>query len=317
MVLDSSVFPLSAGSSTIAGFEWEEKTTDFTAEANKAYYCDTALDEIIITLPTSPSNGSEIWFFKIGTNKVNFIATDKIKGSFLTEDYGKSVSSNYNIIPLTYVDNITGWDWSSQFDTLISTSYLGDAIVVPYANTPSNDDFPLIRDQNSSDILYLLGTQAIYPGSTATSFVNPDTRGSIVVTASSSYVGSPPSNVCDNNSVFAGGNGNSWNTTVAGTAWLLIDFKSGKQVSLSRYSILNNYWNDFCSSLVVEGSNDTISWTAIDSRSGLGTYQASRTWLVSPNITSNFYRYIRFTITNTNNTGKGIMELCLWGMYRG
>lgn len=133
MILDSSVFPLGGGSTNIAGFEWAEKTTDFTAESNKAYYCDTALNNILITLPTDPLPGDEIAMLMLGVNKVNFITTDKVKGSFLNVDYGKEITDSH-VLVILFFDEIQGWDWDTRYNSLIVDSYLGAGTLLPFTS---------------------------------------------------------------------------------------------------------------------------------------------------------------------------------------
>jgi len=126
MVNYSSIFPLSGGGGgSIAGFEWSEKTADFTAEANKAYYCDTALGNILLTLPSNPSPGDEVAFLLIGANKLNFTTTDKIKGAALATDFVKQTSQQYLMVVLFYVDVTTGWNWDSRYDSYIGNGYVG------------------------------------------------------------------------------------------------------------------------------------------------------------------------------------------------
>lgn len=131
MILDSSVFPLSGGTANIAGFEWSEKTTDFTAVANKAYYCDTALGNILMTLPSSPVNGDEVAFLILGANKVRIITTAKVKGSLLATDYAKEIGQNYLLIIFEYIDSTTGWSWNTRYDSYIIDKYIGTGD--PYA----------------------------------------------------------------------------------------------------------------------------------------------------------------------------------------
>ncbi len=126
MILDSSVFPLSGGTTNIAGFEWSEKTADFTAVANKAYYCDTALGDILMTLPTAPANGSQVAFFLIGSNRLLITTGANIKSTPLLTDYGRGVTENYLVVILTYVNSTIGWDWNSRYDSFIPSIYIGD-----------------------------------------------------------------------------------------------------------------------------------------------------------------------------------------------
>lgn len=127
MVKFSELYPLSSGggSANIAGFEWSEKTADFTAEVNKGYYCDTALDNILLSLPNSPSTGDDVAFFLIGGNKIWVTSSNKIKGNLLLTDTVKQISENYLIIVFTYVDSSTGWDYNVRYNPYISDRYIG------------------------------------------------------------------------------------------------------------------------------------------------------------------------------------------------
>jgi hypothetical protein len=128
----SELYPLSTGggSANIAGFEWFEKSSDFTAEPNKAYYCDTALGDILMTLPYSPSNGDEVGFLLIGANKLNITTTDKIKGTLQTADSPKQVNTNYLLIIFFYVDNVTGWDWDARYDSIFGDPFILDVVLL-------------------------------------------------------------------------------------------------------------------------------------------------------------------------------------------
>lgn len=127
MVNYSAIFPTGGGSANIAGFEWAEKTTDFTAEANKAYYCDTALGDILMELPSNPAPGDEVAFLLIGANKLNITTTDKIKGSALATDFVKQTGQQYLLFVLFYVDSTTGWNWDARYDSYIGNAYIGES----------------------------------------------------------------------------------------------------------------------------------------------------------------------------------------------
>ena len=134
MVKFSDLYPLSTGGGTanIAGFEWSEKTADFVAEADKAYYVDTALGDILMTLPDAPANGSQVAFFVIGVNSLNITTEANIKGSSLATDYVRQVTENYLIFIFNYVDSSGGWDWNIRYNSYITSVYIGEAD--PYFN---------------------------------------------------------------------------------------------------------------------------------------------------------------------------------------
>jgi len=125
MVNYSSIFPISTGGGSIAGFEWAERTADFTAEANKAYYCDTALGDILMELPSNPAAGDEVAFLIIGSGKVNITTTDNVKGAALATDFVKQTGQQYLLFVLFFVDSTTGWNWDIRYDPYISSVYIG------------------------------------------------------------------------------------------------------------------------------------------------------------------------------------------------
>lgn len=51
----------------ITSLHWIDtvKTTNFTAELNKKYFCDTAGGTFTVTLPADPNIGDEVWFHDI------------------------------------------------------------------------------------------------------------------------------------------------------------------------------------------------------------------------------------------------------------
>lgn len=308
MILDSSVFPLSTGGGNVnlAGFEWSEKTTDFTAEANNAYYCDTALNPILVTLPVSPTIGTEILLFSIGANSVRITTGNLVRGSLLLTDYAKSFIANYSIIKFEFIGGSTGWDWNTMFNSLLSDTYIGSGINVAYVNTPVNNEIPLIRNTNNSDVFYLLGTTNLFPGSTPSAFINPADRGLITMSASANSANAK--RICDNN-LF----NSNWSAGASGTQWVKIQFNNGVKLSPTRYAINNSNWANSLQSFILQGSNDDVNWTNLNSSNGLNTNVSTRDWFTSSDFLSDFYTYIRLQCVHSSFSTI-VIELCLWGI---
>ena len=309
MVLDSSVFPLSAGSSNIAGFTWEEKTTDFTATSNKAYYCDTALDNILLTLSSLPNNGDEIGLLIIGNNKVRIATTDKVKGNLLQTDYVKEIGENYLLIILTYVDATTGWDWDTRYNSYISDKYVGAASYYPYVSSPTVVAGVMTRDADNADIFWNLGTV-----DQTEAWQHPATsRGLITVTQSGvrdnnadpTYWGH---NIIDNNTNISD-IGATWFNNFSAQPnghWVQLQF-IGKQVSIEQYWLYESSVNNF-SGIDIFGSNDGTNWTLIHAPTISGTPYLSPTLSNIP-----YYTYIRLWDQGTTQKVVQITEFCAWG----
>lgn len=118
----SSIYNLKTN---IAGYSWNEKKTDFTAQANEAYYVSTSLSNVLMELPANPTPGDEVAFLIVGTNKLNITTINKIKGSLLAADFVKQAAQPYLMFIFFYVDNITGWNWDSRYDAYIADGYIG------------------------------------------------------------------------------------------------------------------------------------------------------------------------------------------------
>lgn len=233
-----------ASSTNIAGFEWAERTADFTAEANKAYYCDTALGDVLMTLPPSPSPGDEVAFLIIGANKLNFITTDNVKGAALATDYVKQASEQYLLVILSYVDGTTGWSWDARYDSYIYNSSLGGL------------SFDYISDKDTNGLFYYLGTNE-----NTTAFANPSPS-RVAVTQSSFYSATMTgSYTLDRNDTTF------WQSDGGGTQWIRYEL-IGESFLVNKINIkardathtLSTYFNP----LHLQYSNNGTDWVTLD-----------------------------------------------------
>ena len=102
-VINSARMPV-----TIAA-TWESKSNDFTAEAGKAYFCDTSSNDIDVTLP-SGTIGDTIRFLDVsGTFDTNDLTvlygSSKIQGASANLDVGTERAS----FGLVYYNSTQGW----------------------------------------------------------------------------------------------------------------------------------------------------------------------------------------------------------------
>ena len=91
------------------GTTWESKSADFTAEAGKAYFCDTSSNDIDVTLPTG-SIGDTIRFLDVsGTFDTNDLTvlygSSKIQGASANLD----VATERAGFALVYYNSTQGW----------------------------------------------------------------------------------------------------------------------------------------------------------------------------------------------------------------
>ena len=119
--------------------DWDTtvKTANFTATANKGYFCNTTSGEITVTLPSSPSAGDEViivdYAGTFATNNLIITATPKINGS--TNDV--SLTTNREATRLVYIDSTQGYvaysgvnEGTSPSLTNVPPSYSVDYLVV-------------------------------------------------------------------------------------------------------------------------------------------------------------------------------------------
>lgn len=121
------------GSLSALGFTWETKTSDFTAQVGKGYFCEP-VDKLLFTLPSNPSVNDKVAIVLITGNKINITSLDKFNGSVAQTNYGKRVTTKNIIIVFTYSGNTNGWTWEPDYNSYISDGYLGDVITIPFTS---------------------------------------------------------------------------------------------------------------------------------------------------------------------------------------
>ena len=89
---------------------WESKTSNFTAEAGKGYFCDTSGGAIDVTLPGSPTAGDTIRFVDEGatfdTNDLTILnGSSKIQGASANLD----VATERAAFAIVYCNSTQGW----------------------------------------------------------------------------------------------------------------------------------------------------------------------------------------------------------------
>ena len=118
-----------------ADWDTSVKTADFTATANKGFFCNTTSDEIEVTLPATPSAGDEIILLDYaGTFDTNSLVIlpngNKIEGA----TSNLQLSGEREGVRLVYIDSTQGWLAYSGInegtDALSPESYSIDFLVV-------------------------------------------------------------------------------------------------------------------------------------------------------------------------------------------
>jgi hypothetical protein len=91
-----------------------------------------------------------------------------------------------------------------------------------------------------------------------------DLTGSGTASASTEGIGGPPSAVFDNN------DSTYWQVSESDDEWLGYDFGKGNSCIIGKYSITTHSSpGDMPSSFTLQGSGDGVSWTALDTRTGV------------------------------------------------
>jgi hypothetical protein len=91
--------------------DWDTtvKTANFTATANKGYFCNTTSAEFTVTLPATPSAGDEViivdYAATFATNNLIITSTAKINGS----DNDVKLTTNREGTRLVYIDSTQGY----------------------------------------------------------------------------------------------------------------------------------------------------------------------------------------------------------------
>lgn len=95
---------------TGVGTTWESKSTAFTAEAAKAYFCDTSSAAFTATLPSSASAGDEVRFLDVaGTFDTNNLTVGRNGHNIQGDAADLVVSTERAGFALVYYNATQGW----------------------------------------------------------------------------------------------------------------------------------------------------------------------------------------------------------------
>ena len=95
---------------TGVGTTWESKSTAFTAEAAKAYFCDTSSAAFTATLPSSASAGDEVRFLDVaGTFDTNNLTVGRNGHNIQGDAADLVVSTERAGFALVYYNVTQGW----------------------------------------------------------------------------------------------------------------------------------------------------------------------------------------------------------------
>jgi hypothetical protein len=95
---------------TGVGTTWESKSSAFTAEAAKAYFCDTSSSAFTATLPSSASAGDEVRFLDVsGTFDTNNLTVGRNSHKIQGAASDLVVSTERAGFALVYYNVAQGW----------------------------------------------------------------------------------------------------------------------------------------------------------------------------------------------------------------
>lgn len=95
---------------TGVGTTWESKSSAFTAEAAKAYFCDTSSSAFTATLPSSASAGDEVRFLDVsGTFDTNNLTVGRNSHNIQGAGSDLVVSTERAGFALVYYNATQGW----------------------------------------------------------------------------------------------------------------------------------------------------------------------------------------------------------------
>ena len=115
-IIPSGVTLTNNGSATGFGqtFDATVKTADFTADANTGYFVNTTSNEIIVTLPASPSAGDQVTVIDYaGTFDTNACVLGNNGNPIEGVSEGQGTIVDRQALTLTYTDATQGWVVSS------------------------------------------------------------------------------------------------------------------------------------------------------------------------------------------------------------
>lgn len=289
----SDTFPLSGGSSSIAGLTFQgTKTADFTATTGSLYEINNSCT---MTFPSSPSAGNKVGFYLL-TGTLFGTSTDKINGSFLATDYALKTTTPYVLFILTY-DATNGWTWESRDNTYFSIAFTGSAYTLTYAS-----------DGDTNGLIYYLGTNLLNTSFSVTNVTNNAT-----VTAVSTYGTDYPSCAVDRNTT--GGARSLWMSTTAAVGnWWKIDLGATHAIQLNKVTVLTPVSSTvgYIYGIKIQGSNDNSTWTDLTADSGT---LASNAWTGFTITNTTYWRYIRYYGTS-KNAALILKEIDFYGSYQ-
>lgn len=145
------------------------------------------------------------------------------------------------------------------------------------------------------------------------SFINPHDRGEVTITTSANIDATRNgTNIADR---LNAASADIWHSPANGNIehWVKVKFNNGK-VSLNKANLQNSYAHTFNGNdtVILEGSNDDISWNVISSQKPVGNASA---WFSYDFPLTLFYEYIRVRLLVPNSWAK-FGELELYGRYQ-
>ena len=108
--LNATAFSGDGSGLTGVGTTWESKSSAFTAEAAKAYFCDTSSAAFTATLPSSASAGDEVRFLDVaGTFDTNNLTVGRNGHNIQGDAADLVVSTERAGFALVYYNSTQGW----------------------------------------------------------------------------------------------------------------------------------------------------------------------------------------------------------------
>ena len=163
---------------------------------------------------------------------------------------------------------------------------------------------------DTAGILYFLGatTGTNY---TPTTWNNPHNMGRVVVAASTVASGAA-ANLVNRSTDTAN------RTTAVASSWYRIDFGTGRAVRPTTYLLQHDGTTGaFLRTWRLEGSNDTTTWTTLDTRTNDTTLNDINTWgaFTCNAGDTGFWRYLRVLQTGTNSDATNVLTLAEFEVY--
>ncbi|MEH1849285.1 MAG: discoidin domain-containing protein [Nostoc sp.] len=171
-------------------------------------------------------------------------------------------------------------------------------------STPTGHSLTYASDGDSNGLFYYLGT-----GKGATTWSNPASV-SVLVSSSSAGYGDP--------SILINTQADRFWTGDAANSWVMFQF-AGK-LTCNYYSIKSrsNDSGHYPRTWKLQGSNDSISWTDVDTQTNNETLVNASQWLSIPVTSTVGYSSFRLIQVGANSSGYGYLcldEVELYGLY--